>query len=221
MADLPHAVDSQDELTLKLWEGDESAKGEILKSFAIRVERAIKSAFPDLSDVDAEDVVAEAIYRFWVYRERYDPKKGKVGTLLYKIAKNVASEHAAGRLSWQKARIREKGVEAEFFKSIEAPIPDSDPPDDTSSKPSSLQRELAACFGSLAPLQQDILRAYGNAGSYELDAATLGIELGHKHKGGVPIPGGTIRTNKSRAWDSLDLCLKKKGFDLKALGYER
>lgn len=208
-----------EDLTYKLWGGDDSAKGELLTAWGGRTEKAIRRAFPALSAEDAEDVVCEAIQRFWVWRDKFDPGKSSIGSRLYWFAEKVATEFRAGQLKRHQARIKEKGVNAEFFDQVEAPLEEADPPDDLGPKPTPLQRALEECYKALSDLQRDILRAYGDAGTYELDAGELGRELGHKHKEGVPIPAGTVRTNKSRAWDAMDLCMKRKTFDLKALGY--
>ncbi len=161
----------------------------------------------------------EAIRRFWIWREKYDPSKAKIFTMLFKFSDQVATEFRSGRLRWQQEQNLEQGVDADFFERVEALGPVDDPPDDAGPKASPVQKTLADCYGALSELQRNILSCYSDAGSYEVDAATIGKELGNKHKNGVPIPGGTIRTTKSRAWDSLDMCMKKKGFDLKALGY--
>lgn len=209
----------EEDLTLKLWGGDESAKGELLVHWGTKLVGAIRKSFPTLSAEDAEDVICEAIQRFWVWREKFDPSKSSIGSRLYWFAEKVAMEFRAGHLKRHQARIRERGVDAEFFAGVAAPADEPEPPDDTGASPSPVQRALQDCFKALNDLQRDILQAYGDAGSYELDAASLGVELGQKHKSGVPIPAGTIRTNKSRAWDAMDLCMKRKNFDLAALGY--
>lgn len=219
MAKLTQSPEVDEDLTLKLWGGDDSAKGELLVHWGGRVEVAIRKRFPRLSAENAEDVVAVAIQRFWIWREKFDPSKSSIFSRLYKFAEYVANEHAAGRLKQHQSRIKEKGADAEFFANIAAPAEEPEPPDDKGAWPTPVQRALQECFGQLSLLQQGILRSYGEAGSYELDAAALGVELGREHKEGVPIPGGTIRTNKSRAWDAMDLCMKRKNFDLKALGY--
>jgi len=219
MASKTAAANINDDLTLKLWDGDESAKGELLIACGGRVEVAIKRAFPALSAEDAEDVVGEAIRRFWIWRDKFNPTKAKLFTMLYKFADQVGVEYRTGRLKWQQAQIMERGVDAEFFQRVAAPEPAEEPSDDSGTKPSAVQRALAECFGALSDLQKDILQRFADARGYEIDAATVGKDLGDKHKGGVPIPGGTIRTNRSRAWESLDACMKKKNFDLGTLGY--
>lgn len=219
MAKSTQPANLEEDLTLKLWEGDETAKGELLVLWGNTLVGAIRKSFPTLSAEDAEDVVCEAIQRFWVWREKFDPSKSSIGSRLYWFAEKVAMEFRAGVLKKHQARVKEKGVDSEFFAGIATPMEEPEPPDDKGTSPSPVQRALQECFKALSDLQRDILQAYGDAGSYELDASSLGVELGHKHKAGVQIPAGTIRTNKSRAWDAMDLCMKKKNFDLAALGY--
>lgn len=209
-------VESEDDITLRLWEGDDSVKGDILKAWGGRILRAIRKSYPTLSDDDVEDIVCEAMMRFWEYREEYDPKRAKIGTLLYKIATRVAAEQISGQLAWQKAKLKEKGKTAEFFEQV-LTTKEEDHPEDTGPNPSPLQRALEECWKALPPLQQEILRAFGDAGSYPLEAATLGKELGVKYREGIPIPGGDIRVYKKRGWDSIELCMKRKNHDISHL----
>ncbi len=209
-------ADLQDDLTLRLWEGDESAKGAILNAWGGRVLFAIRKRY-SVSVDDAEDIVCEAMMRFWEWREEYDPNKAKVGTVLYKIATNVAAERISGRLAWQKAKLKEEKWDAKYFEKVQADEQDADAPDDVGPNPSPLQEALRKCWESLPALQQDILRAFSDAGAYVLEAATLGRELGAKHRGGTPIPGGDIRVYKKRGWDSLERCMKKKNHDISDL----
>lgn len=217
MAKQPTPTESEDDLTLALWEGDDSVKGRILEAWGGRILLAIRKGYPTLSDDDAEDVMCEAMMRFWEYRGKYDPKRAKVGTLLYKIATRVAAEHISGQLAWQKARLKEEGRAAEFFEELLSGDTAEDAPEDTGPKPSLFQRSLEECWKALSPLQQDILRAFGDAGSYPLEAAILGKELGVKYKNGTPIPGGSIRGEKKRGWDSIELCMKRKNHDISHL----
>jgi DNA-directed RNA polymerase specialized sigma24 family protein len=213
----------QDELILKLWDGDESAKGELVLLCAGRVEAGIQREFPALTEVEVEDVVAEAIKRFWKWRESYDPEAATLQTVIYGIAANVASEFRSGRYKWQKIRLRQVEDPVGLFdRTRYADAPDaaeSDP------KPPELQDallvEVRAVFESLPALQQDILRAYADAeaSEFELDAGDLGKELGIKHQDGVPIPAVTIRVYKLRAKAAIEKKLARAGHDLKAKGY--
>jgi len=215
----PQIADLQDDLTLKLWEGDDSAKADLLMKWSGCIEKAMHNLFPTLTIEDVEDVVCEAIRRFWLWRESYDPELSSIGSRLYWFARNVASELRSGRLKWQKERNKEVGVDSDFFAQVETFGPINDLNDDVGGGQSSIHKALRGCYEALSELQQDIVRAYGDAGSYELNAVELGIELGNRHKNGIPIPAGTIRTNKSRAWASIKNCMKKKNIDLSAKGY--
>jgi RNA polymerase sigma factor (sigma-70 family) len=207
------AAETQEDLTLRLWEGDDSVKAELIVQYTFRLETAISRSYPTLSAQDVEDVVAEANIRFWVWREKYDPKQSKIYSRLYWLADKVASELRSGRLKWQRQRIKEKGIDADFFERIEDESTADETSDDSDAESTEELRMLKQCFDSLPELQKDILHAYADAGQYELDAGVLGKDLGDKHKDGVPIPAGTIRTNKSRGWSLMDACMKKKGFE--------
>lgn len=212
-------VSEEEALTLRMWDGDDNVRGELLVRLGTTLINAIRKSYPSLSADEAEDVVCEAIVRFWVWREKYDPAKSSIRSRLYWFATRVAMEYVGGVVKKHQGRIREKGVEAEFFESIPAEMDEPEPDDDHGKQPSPIQRSLRECFSKLSDLQREILQAIAEAGAYGVDAGELGVRLGDKFKDGVPIPAGTIRTNKSRAWESLDLCMKSKGFDLTALGY--
>lgn len=210
----------QDDLTLRLWDGDDSVKGELILLFVSQVEGAIRRAYPSLSEIDAEDVVAEAIRRFWGWREKYDPERAKISTVLYRFADHVASEYRSGRYKWQKARLGEVGGADEFFASLESsPESTADEAEDTDEPDTRLGKAIRRAVESLPEIQQEILWAYADAGDYPLDAAVLGRELGDKHQNGVPIPAGTIRVYKSRAKETLTKQLLRDGYDLNKMGF--
>lgn len=220
MTDGPIDTDLQDELTLRLWDGDDSVKGELILAWAGKLESAINREFPALRGADAEDVVAESIRRFWDWRTKYDPEKAKILTVLYRIAVKVASEYRSGKYNWQKIKFQQVDdpiavVDQLNSTATSAPVePESEPE-------SRFLQAVKTAFESLPELQQDILQAYADAdvGDYKLDAAALGLELGHKHKGGVPIPAVTIRGYKKRAKEAMQQKLSKAGYDLKKMGY--
>ena len=223
MADDRVQTEHEDDLTLKLWDGDESVKGDLVVVCSGTVEAAIQREFPALTAVEVEDVVAEALRRFWEWRENYDPASASLRTVIYGIAVNVASEFRSGRYRWQKIRFRQVDDPIGLFdlthhaNSPDAPEPESKPPEPKDN----LLADVRAAFESLPALQQDILRAYADAeaSEFELDAGDLGKELGIKHKDGVPIPAGTIRVYKLRAKEAIEKKLARAGYDLKAMGY--
>lgn len=210
-----------EEVALRLWDGDETVKADLLMGCGPSIQAAIQKKFPRLTAEDVEDVFCEAVQRFWMWRNKFDPAKSSVGSRLYWFAEKVACEHAAGRLKRHSPRQKERAVAPEFFSRIEDMREEPEPValDDVGDKPSAVQRAVRDCFQKLPPLQQDILVRYIEAGEYTLDAAAVGEELGQKHKGGVAIPGGNIRTYHSRAKATLKACMKTKQFDLVALGY--
>lgn len=223
MADERVQTEQEDELILKLWDGDESAKGELVILCSGKVEAAIQREFPALTAVEVEDVVAEAIIRFWDWRENYDPEAATLRTVIYGFAYKVASEFRSGRYKWQKIRLRQVDDPVGLFdQSQHADPPETLEPEPEPPEPEdALLSEARAAFESLPPLQQDILRAYADAeaSEFDLDAGDLGKELGMKHKDGVPIPANTIRVYKMRAKEAIEKKLARAGHDLKAKGY--
>lgn len=221
MADDRVQTEQQDDLTLKLWDGDESAKGELVSVYAGKVQAAIQREFPALTEADAEDVVAEAIRRFWEWRDNYDPERASLQTVVYGIAIKVASEFRSGRYKWQKIRFRQVDDPVGLFDQRHHINPPDDPDPEPPEPEDAMAADVRAAFDSLSELQQDILRAYADAeaSDFDLDAGDLGKELGIKHKDGVPIPASTIRVNKMRAKEAIEKKLARAGHDLKAKGY--
>lgn len=214
---------AMEELGKRLLKGDEAALGDLLALCGPRVESAIRKTHYTLSAGEAEEVVSEGIFRFWAWHKKkgFDPKKSAVMTMLYRFSDQVVVERVTGRLLSQKQMLRERSLGSKHFELPDRTEQVELPPDDTGKGRSPVQTALADCYAKLLPLQQDILLAFAlaKAKDFDLDAAQLGVELGRKHKGGVLIPGGSIRTTKSRAWDTLELCVSRRGFNLKAMGY--
>jgi DNA-directed RNA polymerase specialized sigma24 family protein len=215
----PHGQD--DELILSIWEGDENAKAQIVVQFVPALERAISGQFRRLHSGEVEDVVAEAIRRFWARRATYDPARYRLDVCLYRTARQVACEYTAGRLKWQKARLLERPVgdkdlwlradrESEELE-VRLDILEADKPE--------LVKALVEEFGKLSALEQDVWQAFADADGVELDSSQLGIEMGEKHNGGVPYTGVNIRVIKHRARAKLVTAMKARSFDLKKLGY--
>jgi RNA polymerase sigma factor (sigma-70 family) len=209
----------QDDITYKLMGGDESAISHIRDRWAVRLERAICKRYSVLSNADAEDVVSIAIWKLWRWREQYDGSQGLIQTVLYKIAFRVAEEWRSGRRKWQQAKLHEQGVDPEKLEISLASTREDSPVVDERNEQPPLYKALAEVFAKLPALHRDIWEAYRDANGYEVNAITLGVELGQKHNKGVPYPAATIRGYKSRAKNTIVLEMKKKGFDLKSLGY--
>lgn len=208
-----------DELVLSIWEGDENAKAQLIYRYVPALERAIGGRFRRLHSGEVEDVVAEAIRRFWERRLEFDPKEVKLSVRLYRICKQVAMEYVSGRLNWQKARLLETGMDNSTLEIAGSSDKIEDDLDRLESERSPLIKTLAAEFAKLSPLEQDVWTAFAEAGDYELNAAQMGIELGKKYQGGVPYTSVNIRQIKFRAKQKLTAAMKTRGFDLKKLGY--
>lgn len=209
----------EDELILSIWEGDENAKAQLIDRYVPALERSIAGRFRRLHSAEVEDVVAEAILRFWSRRDKFDPAKVRLDVCLYQTAKQVASEYTSGRLKWQKARLLERRVQESNLVCTNQPDEIEDRLDRLEAEKSPLLKAFGEEFAKLSPIEQDIWQAFADAGDFELEASQLGIEMGEKYNGGVPYTGVNIRQYKHRAKQKLLLAMKAHGFDLKRLGY--
>lgn len=209
----------QEDATLKLMGGDESVITDILNRWAEPLGRTICKRYSALSNADAEDVVAVAVWRLWRWREQYDGSQGSIKAVLYKIARRIAEDWRCGKSKWQQAKLYEQGTDPEDLSQHLARATGEDDGSEEPSKVPPLHSALAGVFADLPALQREIWQTYADAGGFEVDASALGRELGRKHNNGVPYPGGTIRGYKSRAKETIVREMKKNGFDLKALGY--
>lgn len=218
MDEIPSSTELDDDLALRAWDDDETVQGEILVHYGGALECVIANQFDRLSSAEVEDVIAEAIKRFWEWRHNFDGKQS-VRACLYRIATRVASELVSGRLNWQKTRNLERSYDQSHFEErndeAETKL------DDIEQRHPKICEDLKQVIGKLPDIQQDVIWAYGLAGDFELDAAHLGRELGNKYKDGVPIPAGTIRQYKKRAKDTIINEMRRRGHDLERLGVRR
>lgn len=201
--------DLQDAIALKVFDGDESAITDMLIHYGPRIERALLERFRGTLTVeDIEEVISDAVRRFWSIRTEYDDKKASIRWLLYVIARRQARDVL--RLGWRKAKLLELNVEREFLEGqyvderhVGAAAPD-DPP-----APEAIARRDQAVRDALAELP-DVQRAileHDALADDEVDSAELGRQLGG-------IPGGTIRVYRSRAKEAFRKGMKKRGFDV-------
>lgn len=218
MDENPSSTELDDDLALRAWDDDESVQGEVLVHYGGVLERVIANQFDRLSSAEVEDVIAEAIKRFWEWRHNFDGQRS-VRACLYRIATRVASELVSGRLNWQKARNLERRYDQSDFEEkndgIETKL------DEIEQRHPKICEDLKQVIEKLSEIQQDVIWAYGLADDFELDAAGLGRELGDKYKDGVPIPAGTIRQYKKRAKDTIISEMRNRGHDLERLGVRR
>jgi len=217
MGNPANPVDADEDLALRAWDGDESVLGDLLMAHASSIERAIARQFPCLSG-EAEDIVAEAFQRFWQSRDHYDATQS-LRAYLYKIAVNVARNLVSGHLNWQKARLLERPTDTDWLGNVEQP---SDNIDETLNAVEGNQKGICKALGdSLAVLpsvERAVIEAYALADGVKVDAGMLGVELGRRHSGGVPIPAGTIRQHKRRAKKKIIDEMRKRGYELDNAG---
>lgn len=217
MSETTPAAELQDDLTLKLWEGDESAKAKLVIALSPSIEAAIACRFTQLSEVEIEDVVAEAIARLWRARENYDPNKAPLRAYLYKIAVNVANEYTAGRYNWQKARLLAPATDPDLLAEVLADDAVEEQLDALEAKNPELLRAVAEAVTALPDNQRAVIEIFAHSAPREVNAGQVGKELGEKLNG-VPIPAGTIRQWKKRARDTVIRRLSELGFDLTNVG---
>lgn len=195
----------QDELAIRLWDGDETVIAEILVQYAPCLEKALGGKYPSFSPQDLEDIVCEAIKRLWAKRNEYDDSKGSVRCLLYRIADNCAKDIL--KSGWQKLQDKRKNFYDDSFEEmITADTTDEDKnelPDDYNSK---INKDLRAVVENLPNIQQKIVWAFALAPEGEINASMLSKELGY--------PAGTIRQYLKRAKDMIRAEMKKMGHEL-------
>ncbi len=173
-----------DDIALRLMEGDETVLPDIFEAYGPPVEKAISLRFKCLTLEDAEEVVADAVFRLWNHRRDYDPDKASVRTLLYRIAVNRAQDVIA--LGWQKARQREVYPDPQYLAGLEAPEDVAElPPDDEK-----LTNDINVSLEALPELQRRILEADAVAGSKRVEDALLAKEL--------DIPVGRVAVERLR-----------------------
>ena len=211
-------TETDEDIVLRAWDGDESVLADLVVKYGLSLEAAIARRLPGRLQAYAEDVVGETIRRFWQSRDHFDAQQS-LGAYLYTIAMNVANGLASGHLKWQKSRNLEVTVDDEWIESLAHGRTETDDALDTiGEKQSGISKAMALSLETLGDIERDVIEAHGFAGEYEVKAGILGVELGKVHCDGVPIPAGTIRQHKLRAKNKLIAEMRKRGFEIGELG---
>lgn len=218
-----HAISTDpvtdDDITLRVWEGDESVLADLVMKHVGVLERFVAKEFPSLGFAQPEDIVSEGIRRFWKCRDRYDGSR-PIRSFLYGFVRHVAMEVVARRSKWMKSAALEcqapvdqacDGQDGKLESRLDE-IEDSMP---------KLQEAIRQALNRLKPIHREILDAYAFCGSVEPDAASLGQELGERYNNGVPIPVGTVRVYKHRAKQAFINELAQLGVNLDQLWRRR
>lgn len=199
--------DLQDDIALKVYEGDESALSDILRYYAPRIENYLINQYRgQLNNADVEDVVCIMVRKFWDYREQYDDKKGTIKSFLYFIANNVTKDIL--RTGWYKARQLERSTEREFFEQslITENHLNQSPMDTENSEESDIIKATNKVLSNLSDIQRKILLADAMA-----DGVAESAELGERLGG---YPAATIRQYRMRAKKAFRDGMKKLGFNI-------
>jgi len=209
---------TDEEITLGAWEGDENALGALVVKHFGAFERAIAKKYPVLGTHDIEDVVALGIRRFWEHRHEYDGQRALVG-YVFGFIKNVAREHVACRLKWQKARAMETltdPTDADQFRDLRT----ENRLDDIEEKHKGFLEAIKTVLAQMQPIDKAIWMTFAFARE-DVNAGELGRKLGNEFQNGEPIPAGTVRVKKSRSLKFVADEMYKLGFDLDSLERKR
>lgn len=203
--------DLQDEIALKVFDGDESALADILKHYGLRLEKALLSKYVGFLRVeDVEEIVCDAVRKFWDVRQNYDDKKGSIRALLYKIADNTAKDVL--RLGWQKARQLERSVDEEYLEQIlrcdmHLNLIQKSGDSSHSEEHEKLMKAVTEVLKELPDIQRKILREDAMTEGDGVESAELGRRLGG-------IPSTTVRVYRSRAREAFRKGMNKRGFEI-------
>ena len=196
--------DVQDEVAIRLWEGDQTVSEVIVDKYAPSIIKSLGYKYSSFTDEDLEDVVCEAIRRLWEKRDEYDESKGSVKSLLYVIANNVAKDKL--KSGWQKLRKKREFCTDVPLEEMAIVYPDEDEDEVSIDYDSQFNVDFREIVKSLPETQKKIIWAYALAPEGEINATIIGKELGR--------PAVTIRVNHKRAKDKICAEMKKRGHSI-------
>ena len=196
--------DVQDEVAIRLWDGDKTVSEVILEKYAPSIIKSLGYIYRSFTNEDLEDVVCEAIRRLWEKRDEYDESKGSVKSLLYVIADNVAKDKL--KSGWQKLQKKREFCIDVPLEEMAIVYPDEDEEEVSIDYDSQFNVDFREIVKSLPEIQQKIIRAFAEAQEGEINAAVIGKELGY--------PAVTIRVYLKRAKDKICAEMKKRGHSI-------
>jgi RNA polymerase sigma factor (sigma-70 family) len=198
------ASDVQDEVAIRLWDGDKTAWELILDEYVPSIIKSLGYKYPSFSSEDLEDIVCEAIKRLWAKREEYDDSQGSLKALLYRIADNVAKDCL--KSGWQKLQEKTEQCDGMRLEELAAVDVDQDEDEVSGDYDSPFNADLRQIVNSLPEVQQKIIWAFALAPEGEINAPMIGRELGY--------PAGTIHVYRNRARDKIRAEMRKRGHDI-------
>lgn len=183
---------SFDELERRLIESDESALEDVRRSLCPLVRKRLRSRFQgSLSEADLDDVLSTAIYRLWMYRDRFDPNKGRLPTWFYIIARSAAIDFLRAGTRQQFQHVNDHDIEEASVRKMR----DESTVRELKETPTLTIEILRAAIAKLPALDQEILLAFANSNGESNWAANLAPRL--------RMPPSTIRSRKFRALDKV------------------
>lgn len=191
----------------RLRAGDEQVLDAILHTHGPPVLALLRQRYGGpLTATDFEDVLANALFRVWQHRTRFDPAKASLRVWLFRIAENLARDVL--KHGWQKARQLELSTEpARLAETVDRrPPPSHDEPEPDAVRhvdfavSTELMRELLAL---LPDLQRRIVLADAESPDGTVASHQLARELG--------IPPGTVRVYRRRALERLRREMELRG----------
>ena len=196
--------DVQDEVAIRLWDGDEAVSEVILDEYAPSIMKSLGYRYPSFSTEDLEDIVCEAIKRLWAKRQEYNDSKGYVKVILYRIAYNVAKDIL--KSGWQKLQEKKEYCDSKTLEELAIVYTDAEEDKISKDYDSPFNVDLREIVKSLPEVQQKIIWAFAEAPEGEIKAAIIGKELGY--------PAVTIRVYLKRAKEKICSEMKRKGYDI-------
>jgi RNA polymerase sigma factor (sigma-70 family) len=205
-------ADVHEDIALRLMCGDESVIADILRlpGYAPAIEKVLCGKYRGyLNTEDISDIIADAIWKLWQYRESYDESEGSVRSLLFIIADRCARDVL--KHGWQKARQLEKVLVAE--EGSDDPLEQIARidqhlclvPDEEEEMDVRLTYAVHKALNALRSEYRYVLEADAYAGDDGVSKAELAKRLG--------VPVGTIGVWRLRAREAFRKELKKLGYD--------
>lgn len=227
MSNAPTQIEqpSEEELVRRSRSGDETVLDDIAEYYGDGIMRMLRRKFPDLRDL-AEDVFYDALMSFWRSRNRYDPKRAKLSSWLFTLARRRAIDLM--RCASYKARSLECSIDADWLENSygsdshdEYPLQtrtatslaESPSPVDMHSTvviaPGTwrkLRADLDRILEQLGEIDHCIILAWADADADGTWAAALAAELG--------VSANALRVRRYRAFQRLCALLEESGHEI-------
>jgi RNA polymerase sigma factor (sigma-70 family) len=202
--DKENILDVQDDMAIRLCDGDETVWEDILEKYAPSIMKSLEYRYSLFSNEDIEDMVCEAIKRLWAKRQKYNDSKGSIKALLYRIADNIAKDIL--KSGWKKLQEKREYCDNQTLEELATVCTDEEENEISKDYDSSFNIDFRRIIDSLPEVQKKIIQAFALAPEGEINAAVIGRELGY--------PAVSVRVNHKRSKDKIRAEMKKRGHDI-------